>query len=133
LLITRINGTSSGDIVLLPIKGGAPKTLVSTPAYDGGSQFSPRRPVGLRTCRTRRAGWRSTCGPSTDRNSNQVSTAGGLGALWSRDGRRIFFRNGQQFLAVDLTTSPKVALSAPKLLFEHPYAFGPTSRSPITA
>jgi hypothetical protein len=54
-----------------------------------------------------------------------VSTNGGLGAIWSRDGRRIFFRNGQQFLAVDVTTSSTVQLSAPKVLFERRYAFGP--------
>jgi hypothetical protein len=56
---------------------------------------------------------------------HQVSTSGGLGALWSRDGRRIFFRNAQQFFVVDVTPGPQLVLSPPRLLFEHPYAFGP--------
>jgi serine/threonine protein kinase/sugar lactone lactonase YvrE len=124
LLITRINGTSSGDIVLLPIAGGASKTLVSTPAYDGGSQFSPdgRWITYVSNTSARMEVYlRAVDGPE----QHQVSTSGGIGALWSPDGRRIFFRNAQQFLAVDVTASPKIALSAPKLLFEHPYGFGP--------
>jgi serine/threonine protein kinase/Tol biopolymer transport system component len=124
LLITRISAATSGDIALLPVKGGASKPLVSTPAYDGGAQFSPD---GL---------WVSYVSNTSGKmevylravdgsEQHQVSTSGGLGALWSRDGRRIFFRNAQQFFVVDVTPGPQLVLSPPRLLFEHPYAFGP--------
>ena len=123
LVLTRISAATSGDVALLPVKGGEPRIVVATPAYDGGAQFSPdgkwltyvsnssgRMEVYLR--------------PVEGPERYSVSTAGGLGALWSQDGRRIFFRNGHQFLSVDVTTSPTVTLSAPKLLFERRYAFG---------
>jgi serine/threonine protein kinase/Tol biopolymer transport system component len=123
LVLTRISAATSGDVALLPVKGGEPRIVVATPAYDGGAQFSPdgkwltyvsnssgRMEVYLR--------------PVEGPERYSVSTAGGLGALWSRDGRRIFFRNGHQFLSVDVTTNPTVTLSAPKLLFERRYAFG---------
>jgi Tol biopolymer transport system component len=124
LVVTRILSATSGDVVLIPTAGGEPKNVVSTAAYEGGAQFSPdgkwltyvsnssgRMEVYLR--------------PVEGGTRHPVSTTGGLGALWSRDGRRIFFRNGMQFLAVDVTTSPTVQLSAPTVLFERRYAFGP--------
>jgi len=125
LLMTRISATTSGDIALLPIRGGTPQFIVTTPGYDGGAQFSPdgrwityvsnissRMEVYLR--------------PLDGQGLYPVSTSGGLGALWRPDGKRIFFRNGLQFMAVDVTTAgQKVELSAPKTLFEHAYSFGP--------
>ena len=63
-----------------------------------------------------------------------VSTAGGVGALWTPDGKRIVFRSKHQFLAADLTVSPAgVTLSPPTVLFDRRYAFGPNVTSPITA
>jgi Tol biopolymer transport system component/tRNA A-37 threonylcarbamoyl transferase component Bud32 len=124
LLATRILSETSGDIVTIPITGGDAKVLVSTPAYEGGGQFSPdgkwlayvsnsssRMEVYLR--------------PVDGGTRYPVSTSGGVGPLWSRDGKRLFFRNGQQFLAVDVTTEPAVKLGAPQVLFERRYAFGP--------
>ena len=40
-MITRITATTAGDVVLIPVKGGAPRVLVSTPAFEGGPQLSP--------------------------------------------------------------------------------------------
>ena len=124
LLATRILGETSGDIVMIPTAGGDAKVLVSTPAYEGGGQLSPdgkwlayvsnssgRMEVYLR--------------PVDGGTRHPVSTSGGVGPLWSRDGKRIFFRNAQQFLAVDVTAEPTVQLGAPQLLFERRYAFGP--------
>jgi Tol biopolymer transport system component len=124
LLTTRIEATSSGDVMLVPTRGGGePRALVSTPAYEGGAQFSPdgkwityvsntssRMEVYLR--------------PVNGEERFSVSTAGGLGPIWSRDGRHIYFRSALQFFVVDVATEPAVSLSAPKLLFERRYAFG---------
>ena len=124
LLTTRILSETSGDIVLVPTSGGDARVLVSTPAYEGGGQFSPdgkwlayvsnssgRMEVYLR--------------PMEGGTRHPVSTNGGVGPLWSRDGKRLFFRNGQQFIAVDVTTQPTVQLGAQQVLFERRYAFGP--------
>jgi hypothetical protein len=130
LLITRITTTTAGDVVLLPLKGGEPRVLVSTPAYEGGPQISPdgkwityssnmsgRMEVYLRRID----------GPER----YPVSTAGGVGALWTPDGKRILFRSKHQFLAVDVTVSRAgVTLSPPKVLFDRRYAFGPNVTIP---
>jgi dipeptidyl aminopeptidase/acylaminoacyl peptidase len=54
----------------------------------------------------------------------QVSIEGGRGALWSRDGRTLFFRSasslrsGGRVSAVSIDTSRGLTWSAPRLLFE---------------
>jgi hypothetical protein len=124
LWMTRILPTTSGDVVALPIGGGEPRVVVGTNAYEGGVQVSPdgkwlayvssgsgRMEVYLR--------------PASGEDRYPVSTAGGMHPLWSRDGRQIYFRNGQQMLAVDVTSIPVVRLSPPRLLFERRYSFGP--------
>lgn len=123
LLITRIEPGTSGDVILVPLHGGAPRALVSTPAYEGGAQLSPdgRWIAYVSNSSGRMEVYlRSVDGPERF----PVSTAGGVGPLWSGDGRRIFFRNGLQWLAVDVAMTPAVTLSAPKLLFERRYSFG---------
>jgi hypothetical protein len=131
LLITRITPTTGGDVVIVPLKGGGePRLLVSTPAYEGGPQLSPdgkwltyssnmsgRMEVYLR----RVAG----------QDRYLVSTTGGVGALWTPDGKRILFRSRHQFLAVDVTfSSTGVSLSPPKVLFDRRYVFGPNVTIP---
>ena len=130
LLVTRITPTNGGDIVLIPVKGGAARVLVSTPAYEGGPQLSPDQK--WLTYSSNLSGrmevyLRRLDGPER----YPVSTAGGVGALWTPDGKRIVFRSKYQFLAVDLTfTKTGVTLSPPKVLFERRYAFGPNVTIP---
>ena len=47
-----------------------------------------------------------------------VSTDGGTLPRWSRDGKEIFYRNGEKMLAVDIEPSRERVLGKPKLLFE---------------
>jgi hypothetical protein len=61
--------------------------------------------------------------PALDRRWT-ISTQGGTQALWNPSGKEIFYRNGDKMIAVDLTTTPEVKLSAPRVLFEQRYSFG---------
>ena len=130
LLVTRITPTNGGDVVLIPLKGGEPRVLVSTPAYEGGPQLSPDQKwlaYSSNMSGRMEVYLRRLDGPER----YPVSTAGGVGALWTPDGKRIVFRSKHQFLAVDLTfTSTGVTLSPPKVLFERRYAFGPNVTIP---
>ena len=51
---------------------------------------------------------------------HSVSPGLGMDPVWSPDGRKLYYRSGSQFLAVDVTTDPSFAVSAPDLLFDGP-------------
>ena len=51
----------------------------------------------------------------------QISTEGGTEPLWSRNGRELFYRNGNRMMAVDITTQPNFSAGKPKLFFEGQY------------
>jgi serine/threonine-protein kinase len=46
-----------------------------------------------------------------------VSNAGGTEPLWSRDGCRLFYRNGSQLVAAGCSTSPSFAVTSREILF----------------
>jgi Tol biopolymer transport system component len=130
LVSLRINPQTGGDLLLHPLAGGEPRVLVATRAYEGGPQVSPDgKWIAYVSNETGRMEvyLRPIDGP--DRRW-PVSTSGGLHPLWSRDGRRIYYRAGQQLRAVDLETTPEVRLGAVKTLFERRYSFGPNLTVP---
>ena len=51
----------------------------------------------------------------------QISTEGGTEPMWSRDGRELFYRNGEQMMAVTISAGPEPSLGRPTMLFEGPY------------
>jgi serine/threonine-protein kinase len=48
----------------------------------------------------------------------QISTEGGTEPVWARNGRELFYRNGDKMMAVEITTQPAFTASTPKVLFE---------------
>ena len=124
LVLTRLASETGGDLYTTSASGGEVKPLLVTPAYEGGAQVSPDGKWVLYV--SNESGplevfMRPMSGPD---RKYAVSSGGGTHATWSRDGRRIFFRAGQRFFAVDLTTTPDVHLGAPEFLFEKRQAFG---------
>jgi Tol biopolymer transport system component len=51
----------------------------------------------------------------------RVSTVGGVHVIWSRDGKELFYRNGNKWMAVAVHLEPEFKPEAPRLLFEGPY------------
>ena len=51
----------------------------------------------------------------------RVSLNGGTEPRWSRDGREIFFREGQKMMVAEVRTEPAVSISKPRALFEGLY------------
>jgi Tol biopolymer transport system component len=51
-----------------------------------------------------------------------VSAGGGAEPRWSRDGRQLFYRQGNRMMVVDMQTKSTFKVRAPRLLFEGPYA-----------
>ncbi|MEQ1760971.1 MAG: protein kinase [Vicinamibacterales bacterium] len=47
-----------------------------------------------------------------------VSTDGGIEPRWSRNGRELFYRSGDKFMAVDVTAQPAFSAGSPRMLFQ---------------
>ena len=54
----------------------------------------------------------------------KISTEDGNEPVWARNGREIFYRNGDKMMAVSVTTQPEFRASKPSLLFEGYYEKG---------
>ena len=120
----RQDAQNSRDIYVLSLHGRfPPRPVVSTPAYEGGAQFSAdghwmayasdesgQMQVYVRPF------------PGPDRRW-QVSTAGGTQPLWSRNGKEIFYRAGDKMMVVGVSAGTDLTLSRPRQLFEQRYVF----------
>jgi serine/threonine-protein kinase len=61
----------------------------------------------------------------------RVSAAGGLNALWSRDGRRLFYDVGDELVAVTVQASPALSIGAPQTVMRGRFRAGPNARTPF--
>ena len=48
----------------------------------------------------------------------QISTEGGVEPVWARDGRELFYRNGDKMMAAAIQTAPTLIAGKPRMLFE---------------
>jgi len=60
--------------------------------------------------------------PDVNKARQQISTAGGDSPLWSPDGRELFYRNGDEVMAVAIETEPTFKAGKPETLFRGTYA-----------
>ena len=54
----------------------------------------------------------------------QISTQGGTGPIWSKNGRKLFYRQGNKMMMVPVSTSPRFIPGKPKVLFTGKFAEG---------
>jgi dipeptidyl aminopeptidase/acylaminoacyl peptidase/predicted Ser/Thr protein kinase len=124
LAFIRQTSDTSGDIYVLDLHGEAkPRVVVSTPAYEGGSQFSPDgRWIVYASDESgqMQVYVRPYPGPG---QKVTVSTQGGTQPVWNRNGRELFYRHVDKMMVVDVATSPTLKMSEPRQLFEQRYAF----------
>jgi serine/threonine protein kinase len=64
--------------------------------------------------------------PDVNKERKQISTNGGDSPLWSPDGRELFYRCGDSFMAVEIETEPSFSPGKPTVLFKGIYASYPT-------
>jgi serine/threonine-protein kinase len=60
----------------------------------------------------------------------QISTEGGNSPRWARNGRELFFRRGDDMLAVDIETRPVFRFGTPKVLFTGSFESSPLGMQP---
>jgi Tol biopolymer transport system component len=100
------------------------RTLRNSAAYESGVRLSPD------------GRWVSYVSNESGRNEVYlspfpgpgdrvaVSTDGGTQAVWNPTGKEIFYRVDDKMMMVEVSTSPTLKLSSPKVLFESRYAYG---------
>jgi eukaryotic-like serine/threonine-protein kinase len=125
LIFLRSTQETSFDIMTLSLRNPTQvQPLLKTAAYEGGARLSPdgrwltyvsnesgQNEVYLRPF------------PGPDRRM-QVSTQGGTQPAWNPNGSELFYRVGDKMMAVEITRTPDVTLSTPRMLFDQQYAFG---------
>jgi len=125
LAYSEQNPTTGWDIWVLKLVGDRkPRLFLQTPANEDGAIFSPD------------GHWLAYQSDETGRNEVyvrpfpdpgrkwQISNEGGTEPLWARNGRELFYRNGNRMMAASVETKPTFAAAKPKLLFEGNYAAG---------
>jgi serine/threonine-protein kinase len=113
------------DIMVLRLQEGAkPEPLLATEFHERGAKFWPDgRWLAFTSDRSGRDEVWVKAYPGDD-PPVLVSIGGGKEPVWSRNGRELFYRNGNQLFAVPLTTEPTLRAGKPALLFEAPYSYG---------
>jgi serine/threonine-protein kinase len=120
-------GTGTG-IWMLPLQGDrTPQPFVKAKFRDGSGRFSPD------------GKWVAYCSPESGRAEVyvqpwpgpgpkiQISSEGGDDPIWSRDGKELFYRNGDKMMVVAVATQPAFRASKPQLLWEGHYSHGMSS------
>jgi Tol biopolymer transport system component len=134
-------GTPTGrDIGVLamegaPEQGGAaahkPRVLLRTPANEDDGVFSPDgRWLAYESNESGRYEIYVQPFPGLS-GKVQISTQGGLEPVWARNGRELFYRNGDKMMAVEIdphvdgnaARPPGFSASSPRLLFEGRYEY----------
>ena len=117
------NSATTDDILFLDIqKSEGPQGLITTPNHETGAQFSPdgnwlayvSDETGenqVWVCRY----------PEIDRKWLVSGEEGGGEPVWSPDGNELFFRNGDNIMAVPIQSEPSFRSGRPEFLFEGPY------------
>jgi Tol biopolymer transport system component len=125
LVFIRQSSKTSADIYVASLRGDSKITAVlNTPSYEGGPRLSPDgRWIAYSSNESGRMEVFLSPFPRVDRKA-QVSVEGGTQATWNPNGREIFYRNGTKMMSVAVSTAPTLSLGAPRLVFDHRYAFG---------
>ena len=122
--------TTGGNIWMLPMEGERkPQPFSQTPFNEDTAVFSPD------------GRWLAYVSDESGRfeiyvqpypgpgGKWQISTDGGTEIAWAQSGQELFYRNGDQMMAVEITTEPTFSAGIPQLLFEGDFQTGIVSRA----
>jgi Tol biopolymer transport system component len=122
LAFSEQDSTTGWDIWVLKLEGDRkPQPFLQTPSNEGGVMFSPDgRWVVYQSDESGREEVyvRPFPGPG---GRVPISTDGGTEPVWARNGKELFYRNGDKMMAAAVETKPTFAAAKPTLLFEGHY------------
>jgi dipeptidyl aminopeptidase/acylaminoacyl peptidase len=123
IAVTSVGESGNLELRMVAVEGDhTPQILVQGAFNAGGARFSPD------------GHWLAYVSDESGRNEVYVrpfpeagpriaiSASGGTQPAWSRDGRELFFRNGDQLLAVSISYSPRFVAGKPEVLFSRTIA-----------
>ncbi|MGD0957207.1 MAG: protein kinase [Candidatus Acidiferrales bacterium] len=127
LAYTEVNPTTGSDIWVLRLGDRKAQPFLQTAFNESAPRFSPD------------GRWLAYVSDESGRyevyvqpypgpgGKWQISTEGGTEPVWNRNGRELFYRNGNKMMAVDVTAQPSFSAGKPRVLFEGQYsASGPS-------
>lgn len=116
--------SNGGDLLTLDIASKTLRPLVRTHKQDFGGRLSPDgRWLAYFSDYSGRYELYVTSFPDGDKRW-QVSQDGGREAVWSRDGRELFFRNGRELLVAAIRPGMTFGWDPPRVLFEGDFYSG---------
>ena len=124
-VLYRTGTSGTADIWYRSLKGDtATKGVATSPFTENAGRLSPD------------GHWIAFASNESGRNEVYVRSFPGSGAtvpvsvngastpVWSPDGRKIFYAEGQKFIAASVVTTPTFAVSSREVLFEGSFLFG---------
>jgi serine/threonine protein kinase len=125
LAFTQMDDPQSGsDIYTLTLDGDKkPHALVRTKFSEGSPKFSPNG--AWLAYSTNESGQPEVWAMAYPAGKHvPISTNGGTDPLWRHDGRQLYYRLGDQMMAVDISYSPTLTASKPRVLWKGHYLAG---------
>jgi dipeptidyl aminopeptidase/acylaminoacyl peptidase len=121
----EVDSSTGRDIWILPLDGSSdPRPYLRTPFNERSPQVSPDgRWLAYVSNETGRDEVYVRAFPEPS-GKWQVSTAGGSEPLWDPRRPQIYYRDGNQLVAVEVQTEPVFSLGAREVLFEGTYRTG---------
>ena len=123
LAINERRPESGWDAMVVSLADGTKNALVSTPYVDQFPMFSPDgRWVAYESDRSGRFDVYVRAFPEGEEYA--VSVDGGHGAIWSKDGRQLYYGRGNEMMVVDINTTDGFEAGTPRSLFQAPTWIG---------
>ena len=115
---------SGSDIYTLPLgENQKPRPLIQTKFSEGSPKFSPDGAwLAYSTNESGQPEIWAMAYPAGERI--RISTNGGTDPLWRRDGRQLYYRRGDEMIAVDISPGPSLTASKPRVLWRGHYLAG---------